>query len=41
MANGCVLEPAENGLGAREGFVQFRKLPFGNLSKVFGRAAVV
>ena len=41
MAEGRVFQPAADDLGARDSFVQLRKLPFGYVSKSFGRPAVV
>jgi hypothetical protein len=39
MAEGRVFQPAANDLGARDSFIQLRKLPFGNLPEPFGRAS--
>ena len=41
MAEGSVFQPAADDLGARDGFIQLWKLPFGYVSKSFGRPAVV
>jgi hypothetical protein len=40
MAEGRVFQPAADDVGARDGFIQLRKLPFGYISKPFGRPAV-
>src|SRR5262245_58071121 len=41
MAEGRAFQPAADDLGARDSFIQLRKLPFGYVSKPFGRLAVV
>ncbi len=41
MAEGRVFQPAADELGARDSFIQLRKLPVGYVSKPFGRLAVV
>jgi len=41
MAEGRVFQPAADDLGPRDSLIQLRKLPFGYVSKPFGRLAVV